>query len=350
MAGLGAGNGGAGNEGAAKIGAQPKLNPCTEGDSFENGVTCRIKGATDHTIFVPPFVNINDHFKYNTHYKLATCVIVGDYAPVLASTSCLLEDPALLEQLDFENFTAGHGKIQKCNDTAPFSLRRKIDLDQLDEDTTRLAVIVNPIDRFITAFHKFCMRQECYGCKKSDMLCALIGIEKRLMMMARGIKIKRTKVDFAFAPQSWFCQFNEHLLNTTMIKLGMDGDEDQQLFIEELTSLLAKKGVNDTLINMLKNQLEDIHIGNGRNLRRVRAQLFKNWNLKTRFLRIYGHDFTIFGYENPLKNQRRAEAKPETSENGENEEDYETKPRRKAGRKNRAKSKQNENYENESES
>ena len=68
MAGLGAGNGGAGNggagnEGAARIGAQPKLNPCTEGDSFENGVTCRIKGATDHTIFVPPFVNINDHFK-----------------------------------------------------------------------------------------------------------------------------------------------------------------------------------------------------------------------------------------------------------------------------------------------
>lgn len=41
-----------------------------------------------------------------------------------------------------------------------------------------------------------------------------------------------------------------------MIKLGMDGDEDQQLFIEELASLLAKKGVNDTLINMLKNQLE----------------------------------------------------------------------------------------------
>lgn len=41
-----------------------------------------------------------------------------------------------------------------------------------------------------------------------------------------------------------------------MIKLGMNGDEDQQLFIEELTSLLAKKRVNDDLINTLKDQLE----------------------------------------------------------------------------------------------
>ena len=102
------------------------------------------------------------------------------------------------------------------------------------------------------------------------MLCALIEIERRLMTMAKGLRIKRTKIDFAFAPQSWlalaylifssnlyrFCQFDSHLLNTHMIKLGMNGDEDQQLFIEELTSLLAKKRVNDDLINTLKDQLE----------------------------------------------------------------------------------------------
>ncbi|PAV76664.1 hypothetical protein WR25_25559 [Diploscapter pachys] len=124
------------------------------------------------------------------------------------------------------------------------------------KDYLKIAIVRNPVDRFLSGFSDKCSRitngtlraGDCYQCNKS-MECVLETLHVRSKLYFNGnlnghVESQRgiSNIDRHLLPQSWSCDFAHHLDDYKIIKYET---EDSTNVLNELFEIFKSRNVSE---------------------------------------------------------------------------------------------------------
>ncbi|CAJ0942491.1 unnamed protein product, partial [Mesorhabditis belari] len=255
----------------------------------------------------PPFKAFINKYRFSPHYHLSACVIEKSMSTMLAAVMCYLYDTqafldanrTLGNELFEHRFCKGKnekGSLQEIHQTAPKA------------DWNYLAIIREPIDRFLSGFTDKCVKEtkrgrgKCYNCN-GNLSCFVQKQYKRTLDYASGKMNAIGYEDVHFFPQSWRCGFSSHLAKYSLIQYGGHGSEFDRM-TDQLFDGLRDAGVEQKDIEWIASQME-----NGRTSHATRTsperQKFENElrgdkELMKMVVRMFYYDFLLFGFPLPV--------------------------------------------------
>ncbi|VDO82143.1 unnamed protein product [Heligmosomoides polygyrus] len=178
------------------------------------------------------------------------------------------------------------------------------------ERTTKIAVIRHPIDRFLSGFVNKCLRPstteeyDCYGCGQS-LSCFVQHFRAQLWDVYR-----ENDPNYNFfitnhlAPQTWYCNFKEHLRDYVFIKHS-HGRYGLSKMATEMNKILTHAGSPSSL----RSEITDaILVGrshhstfSSKHRRRAEHELYSNKTLLHIITELYYYDFLIFDFAWPTR-------------------------------------------------
>jgi hypothetical protein len=133
------------------------------------------------------------------------------------------------------------------------------------------------------------------------MSCFLTKLFEKLMLFENMSK-PAFRVENHFYPQSWYCGFKTLMNGYKILKYPRKKSEFAQ-FYADLGSHLLFKGVQQKYVDEISAQLMNkrtCHATNGLSSTKVyRSKLLGDKNLLKLLVKIYYHDFVIFGFDFP---------------------------------------------------
>ncbi|KAH7719229.1 Protein Y48G1BL.7 [Aphelenchoides avenae] len=244
---------------------------------------------------------------------------------MLASISCYLENKEIFTRrnltlatvLDHENGDARE-ECHRTNDR--FSMKELLKSTHTTADFWNyIAVIRDPVDRFLSGFVDKCIRERvrykkaygsvCYRCG-TNMGCFLDVQYKRAQKIARGkLRPKKWRMeDLHFLPQSWYCDFSTNLRRYTLLRYpGHDAGQMEQ-FTDHLLKLLKERGVPDDTLDTIRTSLLEENTSHAtfemKERRAMKERLTSSPRLMQKLLRLYQSDYEMFGFELPCTQDR----------------------------------------------
>ena len=188
-------------------------------------------------------------------------------------------------------------------------LKRRPDANFTEENASEWAHVVvvrDPLERFISGFldkcriHKVWLyesKTHCFRCK-DDVSCFLKKLDETL----RDPKIRVLDMDtHHFIPQSWYCEMGKYMTNNyTIIKFSR---AHTQSYVNELLNVFRRQHIPEEIVQTVYNQMthgETNHSTFGmRDEKKILYEELKRPENALRFLRIYYHDYQIFGFPLP---------------------------------------------------
>ncbi|CAD5213669.1 unnamed protein product [Bursaphelenchus okinawaensis] len=258
----------------------------------------------DTAYCVKPFLSTplpSTFFVLKTHETIF-CPIPKTSSQLTLAIMCLTNDPLSFfynQQQIFRDYN-----LAECNKT---SFRNMTDGElTFGSDInswTKLAVVRDPIDRFLSAFLFVCVRgyengtectHACYGCG-ANLTCFVERQYEALM------KFEPDNEDDLFLmrhmwPQNWRCDMQQNLENFTIIKY----DSNPKVFVPKIidfleaknVSTLATKYIKDVVLN--KRTYHSTYNSKARTF--FEGQLRSSLYLMEKVVRMYYHDFKLFGF------------------------------------------------------
>ncbi|WKY07527.1 hypothetical protein Q1695_007190 [Nippostrongylus brasiliensis] len=244
----------------------------------------------DRSHLLPPFINYDEQF-----HVMST---------LLDAISCYITNS--------KEFNSGNRAISKtrkvtrlCRDQT-IACNLTAALSAVKPPRRQIALIRHPIERFLSGFVDKCINAVrynaslCFSCK-SDMNC----ITHRLMKHLRKIYEKKEGITIMgrhFAPQSWFCRFNDTIDQSKIIKYR-GGKQGAAYLATEFNRVFREAGVPENLRNEIHKEMlvgRTLHSTHGsEDRRKAERTLMGNITLLTEVVRLYYYDFVLFDYELP---------------------------------------------------
>uniref|UniRef100_A0A0K0F669 Sulfotransferase family-containing protein n=1 Tax=Strongyloides venezuelensis TaxID=75913 RepID=A0A0K0F669_STRVS len=250
-------------------------------------------------------------------YKLNACAIGKNFSTMLIAMICYL-----FNSKKFKNhrhlFAHERWKKRSCirkNEentfervSKKFNYKNKNVTDFID-NWNHLVIIRNPIERFISGFVHFCVRQpkenkeneNCYGCK-DDMVCFIEKLYDDIHTTVATDVWASLHLMNHFYPQSWMCQFSDYYDKYKILKYSSE-KEGTKKFYKEITIYLKDINVPDHKIEFIKKQFlikKVPHSTIDSSERKFyMKQLEKSDYIKDMLSRIYYSDFKMFNYNLP---------------------------------------------------
>ncbi|KAI6212656.1 hypothetical protein M3Y94_00051800 [Aphelenchoides besseyi] len=253
--------------------------PTTSAFGTKNSTSiCRRKRSC-----LPKLRNMYTQTRYARKYKTVACLIQKSLSTVLQAIMCFLH-----------------------NETAFRNANRNLSRESYRFSWLHLAVVREPIDRFLSGFVDKCIRKPygndyCNGCY-SNITCFLITEHNRIQRQIKRRKFIRSFDDRHFFPQNWRCDFHWHFNQYKFIryKSGVNGTNE---FLDQLLPLLKQQGVGDESLKFIRDQLKSgqtVHSTVSSKARkffekRIRSSPF----LMEYLVRIFYHDFKLFKFPIP---------------------------------------------------
>lgn len=176
---------------------------------------------------------------------------------------------------------------------------------------TMLALVRDPLEKFVSGFVDKCIRSHaCKSCS-GDIYCFIKERYKEIMESSYKLSSpKPSYLNAHFFPQNWHCDMITYYKNYTFIKFSSD-PEVLPNFYKKLTALLEQNNVEDEMIKSILGHLEEEKPQNTNSGKFVLDDFTKIYTRKIKenpklmeyIIRMYYHDFRLFGYPIPeLKN------------------------------------------------
>ena len=178
--------------------------------------------------------------------------------------------------------------------------------DETASEWANVVIVRDPLERFISGFldkcriHKVWLyesKTHCLRCK-DDVSCFLRKLDRTLSDKS----IRKLDMDtHHFIPQSWYCEMGKYMFNNyTIIKFSR---AHTQSYLNELSDVFRRQHVPEETIQTIQNQItggETNHSTFGmRDEKKILYEELKRPENALRFLRIYYHDYQIFGFPLP---------------------------------------------------
>ncbi|KAI6242489.1 hypothetical protein M3Y99_00215000 [Aphelenchoides fujianensis] len=263
----------------------------------------------DHIACVPKFKHFETRIRHAKKYKTVACLMQKSMSTILQAIMCFLHDEAAFRKagrvLSRESyafrFCTGKNEINHYKGNTLH--RGPLDID---ESWLHLAVVRDPLDRFLSGFVDKCLRKPrgkyfCNGCR-SNMTCFLEREYKRIQSQLRTGKLTHDFDDRHFYPQNWRCDFRWHFKHYRLLHYRSQPNATDD-FLAQLLPLLQKQGVPEESLQFIRDQLKS-----GRTVhstidsaarqffeRRLRSSPY----LMEHVIRLFYEDFRLFNYEIP---------------------------------------------------
>ncbi|KAI6171728.1 hypothetical protein M3Y98_00894500 [Aphelenchoides besseyi] len=268
-----------------------------------------ICNGDDQPKCLPKFQNFETRIRYARKYKTVACLMQKSMSTILQAIICFLHNETSFRNagrvLSRESYAFRFcaNKNEKNTNKANTLHNSKL---KIDDTWLHLAVVREPIDRFLSGFVDKCLRKPkgknfCNGCQ-SNITCFLTREYDRIQRQLKSRKFERTFDDRHFFPQNWRCDFRWHLDKYRLIHYTsqLNATDD---FLEQLLPLLKKQEVPDESLQFIRDQLKlgrTVHSTTSSEARqffekRLRSSPF----LMEYVIRLFYQDFKLFNYPIP---------------------------------------------------
>ncbi|KAI6204351.1 hypothetical protein M3Y94_00664100 [Aphelenchoides besseyi] len=256
------------------------------------------------------FKMLETTLRFSSQYKLMACLIQKSMSTLLQSTMCFLRnEQAFLQANRSINSESYSKRFCMWQNERNLQWRGLEVLNgtgvRLTDEWTFLAIVRDPIERFISAFVDKCIRRPrfpfdyCNGCN-ANLTCFVIREYERIQNISTQPKVSRTFEDRHFFPQNWRCDFRLAFKRYHFLKYT---SQDMERFLRDLELLLKSKGVPTKSVNYILTQLRSgrswnstVHSDTRQFLeKRLRSSAF----LMEHVVRMYWYDFLLFGFGLP---------------------------------------------------
>ncbi|EYC09499.1 hypothetical protein Y032_0060g3153 [Ancylostoma ceylanicum] len=259
----------------------------------------------DKSSILPPFFRFREEYLVVKKYRLATCQIEKVMTTIRDGIFCYLTDS--------KNFTSHNRTMSKeywrnrfCSDLRHW----RNDLDRIYEELgpnpILFTIVRDPVERFISGYVDKCLKEHsrrnntCYKCRR-DLRCFVNRLHASLQNVLNHSK-ENFYYDRHFAPQTWYCDFRDHLRNYTIIKYA-SGKEGYLKMATDFDMLFERAGVplherEAVRSELLKGSTHHTTRGSQAALY-VRDLLLSNEDVLAKVIEIYYHDFVEFDFPFP---------------------------------------------------
>uniref|UniRef100_A0A914X1V1 Sulfotransferase n=1 Tax=Plectus sambesii TaxID=2011161 RepID=A0A914X1V1_9BILA len=167
-----------------------------------------------------------------------------------------------------------------------------------------LAIVRDPISRFVSAFVDVCIintfekeypekfKTLCFSCR-SNMTCFLLQLHDYLYRISEHLPKERWFRDWHFYPQAWYCDFDRHIKRYHLIHYKRNDE-----FYKELLEFLRNIRVKSNLVNDIETKLRKKTAAHATH---SKSSIYEKELLESPFLleyvyKIYYLDFVWFDY------------------------------------------------------
>ncbi|PAV55822.1 hypothetical protein WR25_07161 [Diploscapter pachys] len=252
-------------------------------------------------------------------YKIAFCPLQKSLSSILVGMICYLEHEEELKKIkninqgwQFEDLCMKEGRSTYLTGQAA---KEFMNGERGGKDYLKIAIVRNPVDRFLSGFSDKCSRvmngklhkgRDCYECDNS-MECILKTLYFRSKLYLNGslnghveTKDEIPYIDRHLVPQSWSCDFVHHLNDYKIIKYEAENSTN---VLNELFEIFRSRNVSEKSLESLGRRIYGKYTGHTTFLspERVQArdQLVKSQNMQSLIRKIFHSDFQIFNFEYP---------------------------------------------------
>ncbi|CAJ0596038.1 unnamed protein product [Cylicocyclus nassatus] len=260
---------------------------------------------------IPPLQTFPAAYKTANPYHLLACTIQKNFSTMLTAIICYLyNETAFIEngriisqELYFERF---------CKDSNEYwslsAISQKLDTDL--RIWTKLAVIRDPFERFVSGFADKCLKRRewegfplrCGGCT-TNLTCFMEKLYYK-MMQWRPDSDKRDFDANHFFPQSWRCEFNSHLSDYHILQYNTFNPSK---LVRNLLAILKEQNVSDFSIDYIERSVfyaRTNHSTMGTvEQEETRRSILSNSYLLDLLIKMFYYDFVLFGFPFPVANQ-----------------------------------------------
>ncbi|KAL6742183.1 hypothetical protein Aduo_015360 [Ancylostoma duodenale] len=243
-------------------------------------------------------------FKVSKKYDLSICSIPKVMSTFGTSLICFLKNPSKFKALG-RRISTEKWATSLCSKRYVHS---NYTLSERELGSIRIAFIREPIDRFLSGFVNKCILKtshetdSCYGCG-SNLNCFVEEFRKQLWdVYTKNNPNYRFLITNTLAPQSWYCDFKEHIHDYVYIRYGNHSNGELGM-VSQLHDVLKHAGIPQNLLTDIIESMLDgksHHSTFFTDYRRMAAnELYSNHTLLRMVMELYYYDFIIFDYPIP---------------------------------------------------
>ncbi|KAI6184800.1 hypothetical protein M3Y97_00635100 [Aphelenchoides bicaudatus] len=260
---------------------------------------------------VPKFVQFKQNFKLAQNNQIEMCVVEGNSVDFLTATMCYIHDPKKYkdEKRTIYTETLNNRFCKDKNEADKFhETPKQSNKTEDDQKWVHLAVVRDPIERFVSSFHRLCHKNStlCGSCA-NNFTCFLRLENERANEYAKNPSaFKPNEADVEFFPQNWHCNFSSYLKNYTLLRIESKDEGSAKLLNDLFFNFREQKVNNDDMSFLYKQINERPQTDDSRILEEavLESKLRMDTEAMQLLVQLYHHDFQLFGFEMPYMDTR----------------------------------------------
>ncbi|KAI6221256.1 hypothetical protein M3Y95_01021000 [Aphelenchoides besseyi] len=258
---------------------------------------------------LPKLKNVKhgQYFWLSKPAKIVGCSIKKNMSQLMQAILCFLHDELkfLYSGKDLVRDVFKRGCQEQRYNTLQEAIRHR--------ETTKsmgysyMAIVRDPVDRLLSGFLYMCVSAEhirggcsrhCFGCEQ-NLTCYVEKQYKKIREMAKDTNKRQDPPTEHSYPQSWRCDFKHHLKDYDILHYKLDSEE----FYPILRSYLQTRNVSKRALDYIKVKMTSLRTSHSTSSSRIRPfleeRLRSSSYLMEMVMRLYYHDYKIFGLELP---------------------------------------------------